>query len=138
MAGILERRSVMASQRQAKYAAWCGFQCANPHCVSGTDIEAHHIIPLSKGGPDCYWNLVSLCHHCHMHFKRHRDYAQHKAQMNYWKCLFELARFGLVLDEQDYPNPSELVAQVKNAMKARGLAIPEDQGRESRCLSSPT
>lgn len=33
----------------------------------GTDgIEQHHIIPLKAGGTDDYFNLISLCHDCHM------------------------------------------------------------------------
>lgn len=35
-------------------------------CGSDTDIEQHHIIPLAAGGTDDYFNLISLCHDCHM------------------------------------------------------------------------
>ena len=30
------------------------------------EIELHHIIPLAFGGTDDYFNLIYLCHDCHM------------------------------------------------------------------------
>lgn len=35
-------------------------------CGSRKDIELHHIIPIAAGGTNDYFNLVSLCHDCHM------------------------------------------------------------------------
>lgn len=35
-------------------------------CGSRKDIELHHIIPIAAGGTNEYFNLVSLCHDCHM------------------------------------------------------------------------
>ena len=35
-------------------------------CGSKEDIELHHIIPVAVGGTDDYFNLISLCHACHM------------------------------------------------------------------------
>lgn len=40
-------------------------------CGSTSDIELHHIIPLAAGGTNDYYNLVYLCHDCHM--KLHRS-----------------------------------------------------------------
>lgn len=38
--------------------------CATCGCKD--DIEIHHIIPIATGGTDDYFNLISLCHSCHM------------------------------------------------------------------------
>lgn len=35
-------------------------------CGSRSAIEQHHIIPLAAGGTEDYFNLISLCHDCHM------------------------------------------------------------------------
>lgn len=35
-------------------------------CGSKKEIELHHIIPLDAGGTNDYFNLIFLCHHCHM------------------------------------------------------------------------
>ena len=35
-------------------------------CGRDTNTEQHHIIPLAAGGTDDYFNLISLCHDCHM------------------------------------------------------------------------
>ncbi|WP_394341817.1 HNH endonuclease [Natrarchaeobius halalkaliphilus] len=34
-------------------------------CGEDTDIEVHHLIPRSAGGPDKAENLVTLCSKCH-------------------------------------------------------------------------
>lgn len=35
-------------------------------CGATEDIKIHHIIPLSMGGTNDYFNLVYLCHSCHV------------------------------------------------------------------------
>lgn len=35
-------------------------------CGSRDNIELHHIIPVKAGGTNDYFNLISLCHDCHM------------------------------------------------------------------------
>jgi len=40
------------------------------HCVlcekdKGVNVECHHIIPHSKGGPDTFSNCIPLCYDCH-------------------------------------------------------------------------
>ena len=42
-------------------------------CGSKKYVELHHIIPVSVGGTDDYFNLISLCHDCHMKL-HHRIY----------------------------------------------------------------
>lgn len=42
-------------------------------CGSAADIELHHIIPLAAGGTNDYFNLIYLCHSCHMAL-HHRIY----------------------------------------------------------------
>jgi hypothetical protein len=44
-----------------------GYRCRVPGCTSRRNLEAHHIIRRSQGGPDDPWNRVSLCHHHHHH-----------------------------------------------------------------------
>ena len=44
-------------------------------CGSKKDTELHHIIPIEKGGNDEYWNLIYLCHDCHM--KIHHELYEH-------------------------------------------------------------
>ena len=34
-------------------------------CGSKNDLNAHHVIPHSEGGPTAVWNLVMLCKRCH-------------------------------------------------------------------------
>ena len=48
-----------------------GHKCIN--CNSDTDIEYHHIVPLSMGGTNRLSNIVPLCHRCHMaaHYGQH-------------------------------------------------------------------
>lgn len=40
-------------------------------CGGEENIEIHHIIPLKAGGTNDYFNLVGLCHDCHL--KLHRS-----------------------------------------------------------------
>ena len=40
-------------------------------CGSTDNIELHHIIPIAAGGTNEYFNLINLCHACHM--KLHRS-----------------------------------------------------------------
>ena len=35
-------------------------------CGGKDDLELHHIVPVSKGGTNDYYNLIYLCHSCHM------------------------------------------------------------------------
>ena len=35
-------------------------------CGSRDSIELHHIIPIAAGGTNDYFNMISLCHDCHM------------------------------------------------------------------------
>lgn len=41
------------------------YRCRVWGCSCRKDLEVHHIIPRSKGGPDEAWNLITLCadHH---------------------------------------------------------------------------
>jgi len=95
------------------YSQWIGYKCANPGCSSGRDIEIHHILPLGKGGEDDYWNLISLCHNCHVKNRLHSRHDEHDIELFTWKCIQELETFGFVLDEQDdryYDNLKRLLS----------------------------
>lgn len=36
------------------------------HCRSRTALEPHHVVFRSHGGTDDLWNLLTLCHCCHI------------------------------------------------------------------------
>lgn len=58
-----QRRNVLYKKRQKG-------EICRPHicaaCGCKEEIELHHIIPLAFGGTDDYFNLIYLCHDCHM------------------------------------------------------------------------
>ena len=60
---VIKRRTALYQKRQRGEINRPAV-CAT--CGSDTDIEQHHIIPLVAGGTDDYFNLISLCHDCHM------------------------------------------------------------------------
>jgi len=39
-------------------------------CGSRKNLELHHIIPISVGGKDEYFNLLYLCHDCHVNIHK--------------------------------------------------------------------
>lgn len=65
-----EQRNALYQRRQAGEIRKPDV-CAT--CGSKADIEQHHIIPIAAGGTDDYFNLISLCHDCHMNL-HHRIY----------------------------------------------------------------
>lgn len=40
-----------------------GYKCTA--CGSESNLNVHHIIPISKGGRNISINLTTLCHRCH-------------------------------------------------------------------------
>lgn len=68
---ITKRRNALYKQRQQGTISRPTV-CAT--CGSTLEIEQHHIIPLQAGGTDDYFNLISLCHDCHMKL-HHTIYA---------------------------------------------------------------
>lgn len=40
-------------------------KCRRKGCRIKSNLEVHHIIPRSQGGPDDEWNLITLCRECH-------------------------------------------------------------------------
>lgn len=46
-------------------------------CGSKKHLELHHIIPLSMRGTNEYFNIINLCHSCHMKL--------HKAMKAWWR-----------------------------------------------------
>lgn len=49
-------------------------------CGTKSNLELHHIIPVSVGGTNEYYNLVMLCHDCHM--KIHHELYKHLQKIN--------------------------------------------------------
>jgi len=94
-----------------KYAELTGYLCAYPDCESGTSIEVHHIIPLSRGGKDQYWNFIVLCRTCHKGNNLHTLWEDKIVALNNYKTYFELERFGFVLDDYNMTP-----AQIKNML----------------------
>lgn len=41
-------------------------------CGSTVDLEVHHIIPTSRGGPSVGYNLKTLCETCHKRKPHHQ------------------------------------------------------------------
>lgn len=74
--------------------------CAHPDCTSGVGVEVHHILPFSQGGPDQYWNYVSLCRKCHMKNRFHSQHKENDVELYTWKSMQELRLWGFNLDEQ--------------------------------------
>jgi len=58
--------------------SWTSFQCFQrddfkcQRCGSKINLEAHHRIPISKGGNSLPENLITYCHDCHMKPGMHR------------------------------------------------------------------
>lgn len=82
------------------YSIFTEGKCANPSCESESTIEVHHILPMSKGGCDKYWNLISLCRSCHDMKGLHNKHKDWDIELFTWKCYQELSLWGFVLDEQ--------------------------------------
>jgi len=90
-------------KRTAKSQTYVGlmnFICAFPGCISGFNVEGHHIVPISIGGEDAFWNIISLCSKCHRHNKLHSRWMDIDVELYTWKCSAELQRFGFYLDEK--------------------------------------
>lgn len=83
------------------YSSLMNYKCACPDCEHGYGAVAHHIVPLSKGGADKYWNMICLCSKCHVQRHYHSQFERHKTTLYTWKCLQELEHFGFTLDEND-------------------------------------
>jgi len=43
-----------------------GYKCQRPKCKSKTMLQAHHIIPKSRGGSNTPSNGITLCEECHL------------------------------------------------------------------------
>jgi len=55
------RLSRQTKKRDCYQCQVCGDREGDPHTV----LNAHHIIPRAKGGPDTLDNLITLCDLCH-------------------------------------------------------------------------
>jgi hypothetical protein len=102
------------------YAKFVGWKCANPSCGNGSNIESHHIIPINDGGPDNFWNLICLCRKCHRSRHLHGKWRENKITLFTWKTLYELNKWGFVLDEEDenyYDNYKILLSEDRKYAK---------------------
>lgn len=57
------RSDTISKKRRSKVLERDGNECLR--CSSTTDLEVHHIIPVSQGGSDDMDNLATLCSECH-------------------------------------------------------------------------
>jgi 5-methylcytosine-specific restriction endonuclease McrA len=43
-----------------------GYTCVRPGCGGTAVLEIHHYkVDHARGGPVAYWNLCTVCRHCH-------------------------------------------------------------------------
>lgn len=83
------------------YKKLLNYTCAHPECDSGTEIEAHHVRPIYKGGVDKFWNIISLCCKCHRHKKLHSRSEEKMLELYVYKSMHELKICGFIFDEQE-------------------------------------
>ena len=83
------------------YKKLLNYTCAHPECNNGTNIEAHHIRPLYKGGTDKFWNLISLCWTCHRTKKLHSNSDSKLCELYVYKSMHEARILGFYMDEQE-------------------------------------
>ena len=84
------------------YVEIMDYTCCHPDCSYGFRVEGHHIYPLSQGGEDVYWNLISLCSKCHRRYGHHTTWLSCDIELFTWKSMKELEVLGFVLDEKDH------------------------------------
>lgn len=116
------------------------YQCANPGCPGGAaGIDAHHIVPLSEGGADAYWNLVCLCTRCHRISGLHSNYESWRMTLSVWKSKSEIRTLGFFMDEEEAGFPERYGAALRKAglegeavarMTLRGLSFG-DKGEDA-------
>ena len=71
-------------------------ELCNAKSFDQTDLDSHHMIPLSEGGIDNIYNTVCLCPNCHR-------YAHSGKMTLYQKCqLFETIRKHIEKDNPEY------------------------------------
>lgn len=120
------QKTIKRCQSRTIHYVWLiGYECANPDCKNGMDIEGHHVTPLSKGGADKYWNIISLCRGCHRNNKLHSKYEQDKIKLLTWKCYQELKIFGFCLDENEMDFSNRMLLAMKIAKKRNPKIIPD-------------
>jgi hypothetical protein len=61
--------------------------------------EIHHIIPLSRKGPDCEENWILLCHRCHTTNRLHSLLLEAEIPLRVFKHFAELTRLGVPISE---------------------------------------
>lgn len=83
------------------YKKLLGYTCAHPECEGGLNIEAHHIRPLSKGGQDAFWNIISLCFRCHRTKHLHSRSEDNIVELYVYKSMQESRIIGFYCDEQE-------------------------------------
>jgi len=83
------------------YVKFIKYQCQNPECRHGYNIEGHHIKPKKTGGEDAYWNIIALCRKCHRGNNNHSKWKDRQTILYTYKCMYELEHFGFILDERD-------------------------------------
>ena len=55
--------------------------CAD--CKKNPATNAHHVVPLSKGGINEQHNLRALCFNCHAKYHPHMDKGRRKTDLNH-------------------------------------------------------
>ncbi len=67
------RRAIIPPRMRRTVLARDGYRCRARTCTSRVDLQAHHRIPVAKGGKTEPGNLITLCGRCHRALHRAED-----------------------------------------------------------------
>lgn len=79
--------SELSTQKKARIRQRDGGRCR--WCGSRSNLQVHHILYRSQGGPDEEWNLITLCEACHR--RAHSDKRRYQPLLlaTSWKHYVE-------------------------------------------------
>ena len=71
-------------------------------CNAETELELHHIVPLSCGGRDAAGNWIAVCHRCHSKLTPTSELTRAGIRLLRVKnALYDLDDFYRILDEME-------------------------------------
>lgn len=123
----MRRHRVSREGYKAKY----GYTCMN--CLEPGG-EIHHIVPLSKGGPDDESNLIILCHECHTRRSLHRHHNCEIIHLKALKYYFE-SKHTHVLSEDETQNIQpihHITTEISFQDQQIGAAPKLEQGQQTK------
>jgi len=111
-------------KKMNKYKEIYQYKCMDPNCISGVNVQTHHIIPLKHGGMDEQYNYILLCFKCHRFSNNHRYYYKKVIELTTWKYYFESLITYNQLQEISY-HPENVITHCNNC----GKPIPDNRLR---------